>query len=102
MAILRLLIRGSLVRAQQEEHWKWSTYVTGLQQQWYENGQLKYERNINKDSRYDGLYQSWYENGQLMIKMNYKLGQQDGLYQEWYENGQLKYERNFKYQGVPL
>jgi len=25
---LWLLIRGSLVRAQQEEHWKWSTYVT--------------------------------------------------------------------------
>jgi len=27
MAILRLLIRGSLVRAQQEEHSKSSTYV---------------------------------------------------------------------------
>ena len=44
----------------------------------------------------DGLQRGWYEDGQLKYERNYKYGKEDGLNREWYENGQLQYERNYK------
>jgi len=44
----------------------------------------------------DGVHKEWYENGQLMFEKNYKNGTRDGLFRFWYENGQLESERSFK------
>ena len=68
--------------------------VDGLHRSWYENGQLKLERNYT-DGELNGLLKVWYENGQLKIEMNYKDDKFDGLTKTWYENGQLEFERNY-------
>ena len=67
----------------------------GLHRAWYEDGQLRYERNF-KDGKYEGLHRVWYENGRLKYESNYKDGKTNGLCRDWYEDGQLMIEYNFK------
>ena len=54
---------------------------------------------FNKDSErigeQDGLDESYYENGQLKKKLNWKDGEREGLFEEYHDNGQLKSRMNF-------
>ena len=68
----------------------------GFQKQWYESGQLQSEASF-KDGSLDGLKKYWYKSGQLLYEENYKEGKQEGLSKNWYENGQLRSEGNYKY-----
>jgi hypothetical protein len=51
---------------------------------------------FDKDGKKDGLWKEWYENGQLRWEKNYKDGKLDGLARGWYKNGQLRWENNYK------
>ena len=72
-----------------------TTLVSGLVKEYYENGELSWEANIN-DGKRDGLVRGWYENGQLSFEGIDKDGKKDGLIRFWYENGQLWFEINNK------
>lgn len=67
----------------------------GLVKGYYENGQLRYEKNY-KDGKLNGLTKIYLENGQLNLEGNYKDGKMNGYQKKWYENGQLKHEYNYK------
>jgi antitoxin component YwqK of YwqJK toxin-antitoxin module len=63
----------------------------------YENGQLRFVGNKNKNGILDGLVTWWWENGQKEIEGTFKDGEIDGLTTRWYEDGQKLYERYLKY-----
>ena len=44
----------------------------------------------------EGVHRYWYENLQLKFERNYKDGKKNGLCRTWRENGRLKFERNYK------
>ena len=57
---------------------------------YYENGQLKYEWNYNKDRKKEGLIKVFFENGQIQFEGNCKNGKLEGLTKYYFNNGQLK------------
>ena len=62
----------------------------------HSNGQLKKEINYT-DGKIHGSYKEWYSNGQLSVEYNLnKQGKRDGVWREWYENGQLLHEAKYK------
>jgi antitoxin component YwqK of YwqJK toxin-antitoxin module len=66
-----------------------------LQQEWYENGQQRYEKNY-KDRELHGLETNWHENGQIWLKKTYKNGVENGPAASWYKDGQRKAEETYK------
>ncbi len=66
---------------------------TGHLSEWYENGQLKSERNL-VNGKEDGLSTSWHPNGQKKSENNSMVEGRPraGTRTEWYENGQMKSE----------
>ena len=67
----------------------------GLSKEYFENGQLKFIHN-QKNGEYHGLLKGYYIDGKLKYEFNYKNDKKDGLCKEYFENGQLKNEGNFK------
>jgi antitoxin component YwqK of YwqJK toxin-antitoxin module len=68
------------------------TRQDGISRSWYENGQIKCEKNW-VDGRENGLYIEWYPNGQKKRHIENQInGAPDGLETKWYENGQKKEE----------
>ena len=62
----------------------------------HSNGQLSKEINYT-DGKIHGSYKEWYSNGQLSVEYNInKEGKRDGFWREWYENGQLLHEAKYK------
>lgn len=76
----------------------------GLQQVFYENGQLMLEYNAI-DGQIIGNYKSYYSSGKVKLISNYILigskGVLDGLLSEYYENGNIKTKVIFS-KGVPI
>ena len=68
----------------------------GLQTEWYDSGQKRWEVTFNKYGKHDGPGTSWHENGQMMAKKTYKNGKPEGLVTEWHENGQKSSEVTYK------
>ena len=66
----------------------------GLYQQWYINGQKRFECNYDAGN-VEGLAQQWHENGQIYYECNYVADKREGLYQEWHANGQKQIECNY-------
>ena len=69
--------------------------VTGIVEEFYEDGQLLSRKNYI-DGKEDGPYELFYENGQLNTRGNYIDGKEDGLFEEFYRNGQLFSRKNLK------
>ena len=44
----------------------------------------------------EGIHRYWYENDQLKFERNYKNGKKNGLCRQWYENGRLEFERVYE------
>jgi len=62
--------------------------VTGIVEEFYDDGQLKFRTNY-KDGKEDGLYESFYKHGQLKFRGNFKDGKRDGLSEWFHEDGNL-------------
>ena len=43
-----------------------------------------------------GIVEEFYDNGQLWTRWNYKDGKQDGLFEFFHDNGQLQERQNYK------
>jgi antitoxin component YwqK of YwqJK toxin-antitoxin module len=60
----------------------------------YENGQLRYERQIARysDDHFvaDGFYREFYPNGEKFAEGQYKNGHQDGKWTYWHDNGKVQ------------
>jgi len=69
--------------------------LSGLFEEWYQNGILKYRINYKNGER-NGLSEEWYDDGKLMYKINFKDGNRDGLCEQWYDNGRLWLRKNYK------
>ena len=67
----------------------------GLSEDYYENGQLRYKRNV-RNGKVDGPSEYYHENGQLESKVHWKDGIRDGLRESYHENGQLEEKGNYK------
>ena len=67
----------------------------GLSKEYFENGQLKFIHN-QKNGEYHGLLKGYYIDGKLKYEFNYKNDKKDGLCKDYYETGQLKFEGNYK------
>jgi antitoxin component YwqK of YwqJK toxin-antitoxin module len=67
----------------------------GKQYGWYKNGQLQYQSNYKNEEK-EGKQYSWDKNGKLHLEENYKNGEKEGKQYSWYENGKLEFERNYK------
>jgi uncharacterized protein (TIGR02145 family) len=70
---------------------------------WYESGQKSGEGNWVNGER-DGTMTGWYENGHKAVEANYVNGGQHGTATRWYEGGQKEVEGNFvngKLEGRP-
>lgn len=72
-----------------------SRKLTGVQEAYYDNGQIS-RRKFYKDGKREDVSEYWHENGQLASRSTYKAGKLDGLYEEWYDNGQLGYRSAYK------
>ena len=72
-----------------------SRKLTGVQEAYYDNGQIS-RRKFYKDGKREDVSEYWHENGQLASRSTYKAGKLDGLYEEWYDNGQLGYRSTYK------
>ena len=64
---------------------------TGLQKDYYENGQLKITGRLNNDGLKDGVWTSYFENGQKNSESNFKAGINNGFSMIWYPNGNVRY-----------
>ena len=62
--------------------------ITGIVEEFYDNGQLKGRGNF-KDGKPDGLHEWFHGNGQLFSRGNFKDGKEDGLFEHFDENGNL-------------
>ena len=71
-----------------------NTRVTGIIEDYHENGQLSIRSNYI-DGKRNGLIEEFYENGQLSNRSNYIDGKLNGLYEEFHENGQLSTRSNY-------
>ena len=67
----------------------------GISKEYFENGQLKFIHN-QKNGEYHGLLKGYYIDGKLKYEFNYKNDKKDGLCKDYYETGQLKFECNYK------
>jgi len=74
--------RGGLVY-----HQDTNELVTGIVEEFHENGQLRIRNNF-KDGKRDGPWEWFHENGQLRVRGSYIEGELDGLYEWFYNNGQ--------------
>jgi antitoxin component YwqK of YwqJK toxin-antitoxin module len=63
--------------------------ITGIVEEFYENGQLKV-RQYYKDGKGDGLHEGFYTNGQLEFRQTYKDGKVDGWWESYHINGQVR------------
>lgn len=63
--------------------------VNGLWQEWYENGQLKYNA-FWIDGKGHGLWEYYHENGVLRQEEFYNMDIPTGIQKYFYNNGQLK------------
>ena len=90
---------GQLSRARTVADYSGNYFVDysslSLQQEWYENGQQRYEKNY-KDGELHGLETYWHENGQIWLKKTYKNGVENGPAASWYKDGQRKAEETYK------
>jgi hypothetical protein len=66
----------------------------GRYEEWYSNGQIKYNGYFKKGKR-NGLCSAWYLNGQKQADEQWKNGQLNGRTRYWTENGELQYDFNF-------
>lgn len=65
----------------------------GRYEEWYSNGQIKYEGFFKKGRR-NGVCSEWYPNGQKEAEEQWKNGQRNGRTRYWSENGELQYDLN--------
>lgn len=70
-----------------------------IKREYYDNGQIKYEFEVNQNEKRDGRSRTWYENGQLETEEFYIDGLQFGTQKAWWGNGKLKYEENYNPDG---
>ncbi len=64
-------------------------------QEFYENGKLKFEVNLN-DGLKDGSYKSYYQNGNIKVKGQYKKDKQSGTWKAYDEqNGDVIFKKQF-------
>jgi len=68
--------------------------VTGIVEEFWDNGQLQFRQNY-RDGERDG-FQMFHENGQLEVMVNLKDGKFDGLMEYFHDNGQLETRGNYK------
>ena len=69
----------------------------GLNEIYYDNGRGTIQKRFYmKNGIYDGLFNEWYENGQLKWDVNYKLGNMVSPSKEYYDNGNIKMEGSWK------
>ena len=62
--------------------------VTGIVEEFYDNGQLRWRTNFI-DGKENGLQELFYENGQLEWRGNWRDGDFDGLSEYFDRNGNL-------------
>jgi cytochrome c biogenesis protein CcmG/thiol:disulfide interchange protein DsbE len=84
-----------LIRDGIRYHQDTNELVTGIVEEFHENGQLRDKSNF-KDGVLDGLNEYFHENGQLLFRANYRDGKPDGLHESFHGNGQLRDKSNFK------
>jgi len=65
----------------------------GRYEEWYSDGQIKYDGNFKKGKR-NGICSEWYLNGQKQAEEQWKNGQLNGRTRYWKENGELQYDLN--------
>jgi antitoxin component YwqK of YwqJK toxin-antitoxin module len=68
--------------------------VTGITQDFYENGQLK-SRTTFRGGKQHGLYESFYKSGQLKKRAFYASGLLNGSQELFDSNGQLEVKENY-------
>jgi hypothetical protein len=68
----------------------------GRYEEWYSNGQIRYDGNFRKGKR-NGICSEWYLNGQKEAEEQWKNGQLNGNTKYWAENGELQYDLNFSH-----
>ena len=73
-----------------------SVVLGETEKEYYPNGQLKSEVNIDKDSKQNRISKEYYESGKLKVELNWKDGEFDGIAKGYYENGNPKMESNWK------
>jgi len=74
----------------------------GVQQKWYDNGQLAIELHVI-NGVYNGTWKEWYTNGQIGIDGVKKEGKFFGEKKEYYNTGKIKSRENYTigdYNGV--
>ena len=69
--------------------------VTGIVEEFHENGQLMGRGNFI-DGKREGLKEVFYRNGQLQYRGNHIDGEIDGLSESFHGNGQLRWRTNYK------
>ncbi len=72
-----------------------SRRLTGVQQAYYDNGQIS-NRKFYKDGLPEGMGYSWYRDGQLAGRCSYKRGKPEGVGVSFYDNGKLEERATFK------
>ncbi|MDX1350544.1 MAG: hypothetical protein R3279_09865 [Putridiphycobacter sp.] len=70
--------------------------TTGLQEQYYPNGQLKMSGKLNNNGQKEGIWISYFENGKKNSESNFKNGVNDGYSMVWYPNGNVRYFGDYK------
>lgn len=71
-------------------------HVTGLWQNWYDNGQLAYEAVIPADRTQPYVERSWLLNGTQYEEKTSVDGHLNGPYRKWHSNGVLKVQGMFR------
>jgi antitoxin component YwqK of YwqJK toxin-antitoxin module len=70
--------------------------TTGLQEQYYPNGELKMSGKLNNNGQKEGIWISYFENGKKNSESNFKNGVNDGYSMVWYPNGNVRYFGDYK------
>lgn len=64
--------------------------------EYYENGTVKTEAEINGDDKLNGKFIAYYPDGQIEAQMNYTEGKIDGIYKTYYKDGTIRNLYHYK------
>jgi len=75
--------------------WKGNSQILIKEINYYPNGEIETEGELNEKGKKHGKWTYWYENGKKWIEENYSEDIRNGDYTEWYMSGEKSFNGEY-------
>ncbi len=76
--------------------WKGNSRILMKEINYYPNGEIETEGELNEDGQKHGLWVYWHENGKKWLEENYQNSLRHGEFIEWYMSGDKSFEGEYE------